>query len=427
MFAASTAIFTSFNFVEGEQARSADSFVDSVGVAVHLSYSNTSYAQFDDIIKPRLKELGVRHIRTDAPKAKDKKTQKKLRALADMGIKTNLIIDPRKLNLTEAIKLVKILGNSVVESVEGPNEWNAKSKINFEYKGRNFPKGLKNFQADLYSAIKSDPVTAHLPVLAPSMSSGNQLKKSISQLGKIDCDINNMHSYPGGRMPSTPRLDDTFIPYSIKSCGEDKPLIATETGYNNATQHLKGISEEAAARYITRLFLEYFNRGVKRTYTYELIDLQPNNTADNRKFNWGLLRSDGSPKKEFIAIRNLIEILKDPEKQTSSSFSLQSLDYSLEGDKTNINHTLLQKKDSEFYLILWQEVPSYDLETKTNLKVPYRSLELILNTKITEAKIFKPNWKKAPLKTIVNPQKIAIEVPDYPLVVELMPLSALPN
>ena len=420
MFATSTAIFASFSHKEVEKARSADSFTDSIGVVIHLNYGDTSYAHYDDIIKPRLKELGVRHIRTNvAPE--DIKTQNKLRELANMGIKANLVMDPRKLSLTEAIKLVKTLGNTVVESVEGPNEWNQKFNTNFEYKGKNFPEGLKNYQADLYSAIKSDPATAHLPVLAPSISAGNQLKKSIAQLGKIDCDINNMHSYPGGRIPSTPGLDATFIPYSIKSCGEDKPLIATETGYHNATRHPKGISEEAAARYITRLFLEYFNRGVERTYTYELIDLKPNPTADNRNFNWGLLRSDGTPKKEFLAIRNLIELLKDSGKQTSSSFPLESLDYSLKGDKTNINHTLLQKKDGKFYLILWQEVASYDLETKSNLKVPDRSLELILNTKITKATIYRTNWKQALVKTIADPQKISIEVPDYPLVIELTP------
>ncbi len=44
-------------------AKSADAFVDSIGVNTHLDYTESPYARFNDLIKPKLKELGVRHIR----------------------------------------------------------------------------------------------------------------------------------------------------------------------------------------------------------------------------------------------------------------------------------------------------------------------------------------------------------------------------
>ncbi|HEX8539002.1 MAG TPA: hypothetical protein VF664_16145, partial [Cystobacter sp.] len=45
-------------------ARSADAFVDSVGVNIHLHYTDKVYAQaYSTIIKPRLQELGIRHVR----------------------------------------------------------------------------------------------------------------------------------------------------------------------------------------------------------------------------------------------------------------------------------------------------------------------------------------------------------------------------
>lgn len=418
MFAVNAVVFTPSSYAEVEKARSADSFVDSIGINVHLDYDDTPYKEYDSIVKPRLEQLGVRHIRTSVW-FKDSKTHHKLKDLANMGIKTNLVMDPRLMSPEETVKLVKSLGNSVIESVEGPNEWNAKRNV--EYQGKKFLEGLANYQADLYSAIKRDPATAHLPVLAPSMSEGHQLQVSIDRLGKLDCDINNMHSYPGDKIPSTSGLDVTSIPYSLKTCGKDKPLMATETGYQNALKHPKGISERAAARYMTRLLLEYFNRGIKRTYTYELINLKPNPQLDEREHNWGLLRANGSPKQAFIAIRNLIELLHDPEAQGSKSISLSSLDYTLKGNKEDINHTLLQKKDGKFYLILWQETASYDRQNRSDIKVPYRSLKVVLNTKISNATVYKPNWKREAVLMATNPKTISVGVSDYPLVIELTP------
>jgi hypothetical protein len=46
----------------GEKAASADAFVDSVGVNVHLHYQDTSYSNFPKV-KQALLELGLRHVR----------------------------------------------------------------------------------------------------------------------------------------------------------------------------------------------------------------------------------------------------------------------------------------------------------------------------------------------------------------------------
>ena len=119
MFVSSFMVFSSPSYAEVEKARSANSFIDSIGVNTHLSYMDTSYAHYNDIIKPKLKELGVRHIRTHVS-PEDVKTQSKLKELATLGIKSNLVMNPEKLSLTETVDLVESLGKSVVESVEGP-------------------------------------------------------------------------------------------------------------------------------------------------------------------------------------------------------------------------------------------------------------------------------------------------------------------
>jgi len=63
--------------------------VDSIGVNVHLTYGGTPYERFEDLIKPKLKELGIRHIRDGAYQESD--FFHKVKSLAADGIKTTLI------------------------------------------------------------------------------------------------------------------------------------------------------------------------------------------------------------------------------------------------------------------------------------------------------------------------------------------------
>ena len=400
-----------------EQARSADSFVDSIGVAVHLNYGDSAYRKYDEIIKPRLQELGIRHIRGGVS-LKDTNTQQKFNDLAKIGIKSTLVMEPRRYvpSPAGAVTLAKAVADSI-EAVEGPNEWDIHSKRNRQYKGQTFPQGLRQFQAELYAAIKRDSTTAHLPVLSPSIAK----LKNASKLGRVACDIGNMHHYPRRGMFPSNKLDDKWLPAVRIICGA-KRIIATECGYQNAINKGEyGVSEHASGKYLPRLFLEYFNRGIKRAYNYELIDLKPNPELDRPGFHFGLLRNDGSPKPAFIAIKNLIALLKDSSELDPGSFPLRSLDYTLKGDTNNVHHTLLQKRDGTFYLILWQEVLSYDVQKKADIFVSERSVRLILNTQISQAVTYQPIHSITPIRQYTNPKQLEIRIPDHPLVIELVP------
>lgn len=398
-----------------QQVRNVNSFIDSIGVAVHLRYKDTAYGEYNDIIKPRLQELGIRHIRDGVPLS-DTTALEKLSDLSRIGIKSTLVMDPRETpGPEEAVKIAKILADSI-EAVEGPNEWDLHPKL--KYKGKSFPQGVREYQAELYSAIKEDPETSHLAVLAPSLGRA----KRASKLGKVACDIGTMHSYPGGKIPSW-KLNHKWMKSARAVCG-DKSIIATESGYHNAVHKTvarsqPGVSELAAGKYAPRLFLEYFNWGIRRAYDYELINLKPDPTVSSPKFNYGLLRNDGSPKPAFTAIKNLIALLKSD--TVSETFPLRSLSYALHGDTTNVHHTLLQRHDGSLYLILWQEVPSFDLKANKDIPVPERALQLTLNTQISQAAIYQPNNSTSPIKKYKNPERIELQVPDHPLVVKLIP------
>ena len=178
-------------------------------------------------------------------------------------------------------------------------------------------------------------------------------------------DYNSEHNYWGGRNPesngwggpdsNTPphyygSLDYDFDMSAI--IGPGTPIVQTETGYvvnNTVSQNV--ISEATEAVYEPRLLLHSWNKGIKRTYIYELME-DPSSTA-----GIGLLRSDMTPRPAFTAISSLMSLLAD----SSGSFPLQTLNYTLTGNTTGVETTLLQKKDGSFWLALWLNGSIWDV------------------------------------------------------------------
>jgi hypothetical protein len=144
-----------------------------------------------------------------------------------------------------------------------------------------------------------------------------------------------------------------------------KPHAVTETGYYNCpTCFGNGLSERASGKYYSRLWFEYFNRGIWRTNAYELIDQGV--SRSNREMNWGLLRHDGSPKPQFTATKNIIALLSDP----GPSFAPGQLAYTLSNASSATHRTLLQKRDGRFYLALWQTVSVWNIKSDADISTP---------------------------------------------------------
>ncbi|CAA9348604.1 hypothetical protein AVDCRST_MAG94-2670 [uncultured Leptolyngbya sp.] len=371
----------------GEQAQSADSFVDSIGVNVHLRNTGGVYSKYNDIIKPRLQELGVRHIRDNS--GKDAAFYQKLNDLATIGIKSTLIVDVERYQPAEAVALAKAIPNSLV-AVEGPNERDHFG--GFSYKGLPWPENLRSYQSDLYKAIKRDPATADIAVLHASLAT----PRNVSAIGfsADSFDQGNIHYYHGVQPAFD--LDAKVIP-ELKKVTGGKPLVVTETGWSNVSQPVK-------AKYVPRLYLEHFNRGIARTFLYELHN---QGTDPNPEHNFGILNFDGSPQPAFTALKNLISLVQD----SGGNFTPGKLDYQLSGQTTGVNHTLLQKSDGKFDLILWQ-----DDEGENN---PDQQVTLTLNQPFSSAKTFLPLNSTEPTNSYSNPKSLDLRVPDHPLVVEL--------
>jgi hypothetical protein len=392
-----------------EQARSADAFVESIGINTH--YGNSIFiggnAYANPAIDAKLAELGVRHIRdhsyNDAALAKIDLLHN------TYGIKANLILGETTRSPAQLVNLLK--AHPGYEAIEGLNEpdFNARSYGGFTDKqsGPNDYSATRAFQNDLFAAVNADPQTQHVSVLSPAMGT----TANTQYLPPINFDVAAMHYYSDGREP-TFGLDTRVNQMTSFRAG--KPLMSTESGYfNQPAADVGGIPEHISGRYMPRMYAEYFNRGFERTYGYELADQGPN--PANREENFGLLRFDLSEKPAFTAMKRMIDLVEEP----GANFTPGSLDYVLSSNPATLHHTLLQKSNGTFYLMLWQEVAAYQRFSETELPISPLSINLDLLTDIAFAGVFQPNDSANPLATYVNPDSIPLSVTDRLMVIEL--------
>ena len=391
-----------------ESPSPADAFVESIGVNTHTYYTDTAYSNFE-AVKARLAELGVHHIRENLVTNLPYQYQR-LNELAAMGVHSTLIMgEPGESGEgpEEYASTLKTNLLGTVDAVEGPNEFESRG-------GPDWAAELRDYQQRLYAAIKGDPSLAALPVIGPSILH----RSSQEAVGDISgaVDYGNIHSYPDGEAPET-NLNSQLDRAALNS--GPKPIVATETGYHTAlnwTGEHRPVSEEAMATYMPRLFLEYFGRGVPRTFSYELIDEKPDPANAERESNFGLLRNDLSPKPAFTALRNMIAILADP----GPAVSPEPLEYSLGGSQAGLHHVLLQKRDGSFYLALWRATSVWDASAKTALAPPSEPVTVSFDLRLKSARGYLPNLSAdgapiahhgdQPIELSVGPQVLLVRL-----------------
>jgi hypothetical protein len=452
-------------------AKSADAFVDSIGVNTHLGYTDTQYYSNYNTVKQKLVALGVRHIR-DGGSSDDMIF--KMKDLAAQGIKTNYVespvsgvrpnssywVNPPAANKPgyNIVDFVKQVGTNVIESVEILNEidltynnyyWHAgdTAKVNND---PNSPLYWVNYvrsvTQDTWSALKNNPATSNVNVIGPSLGMTYDYNNK-SPLGDLSgsVDQGNFHPYPGGGNPfSYPFSYDTLSKYywygNFPSVNIDeyryafdvyappfgsKPMVATETGYNTSKSG-NAISERIHGKYMPRLFLEYFRKGIARTFSYEFVDEW--NDLGNPEANFGLLRNDLTPKPAYTALKNLIGVLQDP----GSSFTLGSLDYTLNVTPPPgynltqyVHNLLLQKRDGTFYLVLWHEISDADISSTPVREVqpPAMPTTVTLNTRISSAQVYSldDSGNMSSAAATINNNTISLNVTDKAMIVKLIP------
>jgi hypothetical protein len=388
------ALFAQAAAAASTPSRPADSLVGSIGINTHFYYSDTPYVRSFGLVKQRLSELGVRHVRENIAPDDRPDQYRRLRELAAVGIKADLILgDPRNgiSTLDHMLSVVKTELPGAVEAVEGPNEFNAQGVSNWAPK-------LREYQQHLYSAVKSDPALSSLTVIGPSITNW----QNADELGDISgmLDVGSVHPY-------TSKPPETVVTEALERARQNagtKPAFTTETGYHTAMNYtgpewFMPTAEAVQAVYMPRALLEHFRRGVRRTYSYELLDEFSDPGLDDRESNWGLLRNDLSKKPAFDAVGNLINILKDP----GSGFTPGSLDYSLEGNAEKLRQVLLQKRDGSYYLALWRDASVWDPVNQVPLNPGSTPISIKFNQPVSEVQLYAPNKSSASQSSLVNP------------------------
>jgi hypothetical protein len=379
----------------------------SVGVNTHLNYFNLNYGNAL-LVATQLKALGLVHVRDGLHTLNDDYDNTLFTTwtlIARQGISFDAVVDPRSdLGTLTADLLNQFYWKSgmSIECLEGPNEMDVSGEANW-------PAVLAAYQTPLYGFAKTMAQGIAMPVIAPSMA----YPSSAAAAGLMECDFGNWHYYPAGNMPTVGFTSTPAQPTQLEAINGTKPIMATESGYHNAihqTGGQPGVSEIAAAKYILRLLLNNFSRGIVRTYLYELQDEGSDPTLTNATYAWGMIRWDGTVKPVYRAVRNLLTLLP-----TNTSPALTALNYTLSG--ASVSSLLLQQSDGTWLLFLWQEISCYNLTTNTDITNPNVSVILTLPSNCYVA-VYEPFAQEGPL-TMTDSSSISLEIGDHPTAVKI--------
>ena len=395
-----------------EPASPAHAFVDSIGVNVHMTYLDTAYAD-RELLVDKLSAAGIRHVRDGLSWDTDY-AYATFNRLADRGIGTTFIMgEPRERNdtLEELLTALRTRVDRAAEAVEGPNE--------YSYSGEPlWVEQLRAYQRRLYGSVKGDPALAHLPVVAPSLISW----QDHDLLGDMRdaLDLGNKHSYPGGDLPEANLTEELRVAAMVSG---DRPVWVTETGYHNATATTSGhrpASEAAAATYLPRLFLEYFRRGVARTFAYELIDEWPDPARKNLEASFGLLRNDYSEKPAYRRLANLIGALSDP----GPAHAAAPLDLTVGEAPSDLRRLVLQKRDGSYHVVLWRAARVWDPVAREPLAAESLPVSLRVGGGFGRAELIDPARSAQPFESRDLAGELRVEVGPDPVIVRLVPAAA---
>jgi hypothetical protein len=390
----------------GILATPANTFIDSIGVATHWTFP--SYVAHGSALQDLFVRSGIRHFRDGANLGMPAIMQ----AFGSSNVKATLVIDPAHgivPNMTywsasppgSTVQIADFIKNYMpansVEALEMPNELDV---FHYLYKWHpsdssylsTDPSAANYYGAygeavtkDCWQAIKSDPALASIKIIGPTV--GVQVPSPYSARSLYNyVDWGGFHPYPGRANTFTyPQPYDTIQKYywnsfepsvnvssdpyggnplmftwyqpAFANGGNARPMAATETGYQTAPHSTGGVSVTAQAKYLPRLFAEYFRDGVARTFIYEFYDEGTSSTDQEQ--NFGLINNDLTPKPAYTALANLIHLLAEEE----ASFTPDKLNYSFEVQPNGafvrtayVHDLLLEKSDGDFYLLLWHEV-----------------------------------------------------------------------
>lgn len=396
----------------GELPGQSDAFVNSIGVDSAFSYRGSTYTREWPTISAALIASGIKHIRDGG--APTPAYDQRMATLGAHGIRHaaafNVGATPQYITSTLTTFA------PYIDFVEPQNEYDS-------FAARSDPDWTSKIIAEqrtLYTTVHGNPAFSGITVLGPALAH-QQLYAALGGLDQYE-DAGNLHyascdDNPGLGIPGRGLLK---LHAMIRASTQTKPIWTTEMGYNDHSPRLCEVPDDVIAKYDPRTSAERWNQGEPRSYFFQLADMP----YDPVFGHMGLLHADGSPKPQFTALTSLIHVLTD----AGPSFTPTPLQYAMSSDTQNVDHTLLQKRDGRYELLLWLEVPSWKSDNHVNgtgrrINVPLQNIALTVPSSITSAKVFRygPDWKMTSTDVRISGGSVHLNVSDTIAVLELKP------
>lgn len=415
--------FTAALAAQETRAISADALLDSIGVTIHINYTDGAYADVHKV-SDDLAWAGVRHVREGTPV--DSIPLSSYLWLAQHGAKFTFVVGG---DVADSLRQLDRFAATAataapdgIAAVEGPNEID---NFPISYNGlKGDAAGLAAQQA-IYAHVHGN---AHLKGVPVYDLTGYGIAHVDTRAGAAD--FVNHHVYPqNGDQPAYNANGAFWLAWAINSVRKYQlPIVLTEFGYFSSPQagwNSLGVDEATQAKGVLNGLFDAASLGVTRTYLYELLDEKPDPQHANNEMHYGLFRNDHTPKPSASAIRNLTAILRANSANIPVGAGSPNASSScvLSGMPQSARSLLLTRSDGRYFIALWNEVPFWDRATGKPLNAPPVSVQVDFGAKASRVVLYDPTVSAVPLATHANMQRLAVEVPDHVVLLEVTPAS----
>ncbi|MEA3535441.1 hypothetical protein [Rhizobium sp. CC-YZS058] len=405
---------------------STEAFIASIGVNGHVEQAGSAYANPNSTVSA-MNYLGVSYLRNHY--AETSLGLNNINALANAGIKFDFVPIPHWIEKTVDVaafikgleKFEKAHPGSIA-AIEGPNEVNIYA---VNVKGVKTIASGAEVQKQLYAAINKSSLLKDKDIYNVSLGStdANQYK----QLGNLSghTDFANAHAYVMSTTTISAGLD--YLIGFAKISAPNKPVVITEAGYTTLDNYwYNGVSHIVQAKYTLNTLASAFDKGVSKTYLYELFDFRPDLTPGSANSHFGLFNADGTPKLAATAIHNMTTILAN-DSSLKAPVTNASFTYSLKGMPLKGQDMVLSKGNGSVDLIVWSEPTLWNQNTKTGVLAPTTTVTVTFGSVESIVSVYDPLLGKNAIKTYFGVREIKVDISDHPLIIETTGKSAVPD
>lgn len=446
-------------------APAASEYRDAVGVQMHMSFSGFAYGGTDpQRLADAINTLGIRHIRDHTCLADDvtcTEVRRRLIEVADRvgvpgaGGDLMLAVMPnverthvraeRDIEIRRALTAIRDTPlRRRIASMEMVNEPDLKIDSD-ELWSQQTIEDAKELHRLL--ALPEFASLRDIPILSPAMGRPQEQSVLLAAGWKPEfADIPNAHPYPPTHSAPERALQDDCEPEkTVLDCADlvvpGVAPVASESGYSTAGNALVAdwVTPQAQAIYTPRVLLHNFQSGIKRTFLYELIDLEQPSIFRNH--GYGLITSRrlsngtmtmGHPKHVFTTIRRMHSVIGDlgaPRNPGTLDADLTDAATGEELPESQLRRLALQRADGTLVLALWRPEKSFKFENykPSNLGVDGVVVDVQLDGSKGgwNAEVYEPLTQDGPIGTVAGRSKLTVEVDDKITLINLTPPPGL--